>query len=99
MTLGSKSDPEYPKKKKSKRRKRTEILNDVLMVQTLEQFNLPLESTQHALFALLIGSRSSWQFDLLNGHEETCQSVYTEINLAERTSTDEGTLDPLDGSF
>ena len=99
MTLGSKSDPEYPRREEIQGGKRTEILNDVLMVQTLEQFNLPLESTQHALFAFLIGSRSSWQLDLLNGHEETCQSVYTKINLAERTSTDEGTLDPLDGSF
>ena len=66
------------------------------MLQITEQLDLVFQGAQHRLLALLVRRGACGQLDLLDGHQETCRGVHSEVDLSKGTSTDESALDPLD---
>ena len=77
----------------------TEILDDVFMLEVLEQLNLTLKGTEHDALSFVVRSRAGRKLNLLHSHEQAGRGVHAKVDFAERASTDEGTLDPFDGSF
>jgi hypothetical protein len=56
----------------------TQILHNVLMLQLLEQLDLPFQRFDHGPLPLLIASASCGQLDLLDRHEQTGLGVHAE---------------------
>ena len=83
---------------KMTRKNLTEILYDILVLQVLQQRNLLLHRSDHALFPFFASRPTHLEIDLLDGHEQTCLGVHAEVDLAEGTLTDKSSLYPFDGS-
>ena len=80
-----------------RRRERTKVLDDVVVREVLEQFDLGLERGDHALDSeVLLVAHRAWELDLLHGDRFSGRHVEGDVNFAVRSTTDELSLDPLD---
>lgn len=59
-----------------------------LVLEHLEQLNLPLQRLKHALLPFLVVRVARRKLDLLDGHQRARQGVHAEVDAAERALTD-----------